>query len=134
MESGRQKSNRRTFLRIASTGILSVFGILWYKMALVQNQKARGMKKVFPFHKNKPVAFIENYIIVNHEKETVVFSAHCSHLGCLINKTENGKLVCPCHGSEYGPDGRPVKGPAYKNLEIIPAKISSDGTQIELEG
>jgi Rieske Fe-S protein len=133
MESGKVKNSRRTFFRIAVTGIFSIFGILWYRLTLDQAGLPGLKKRAFPFNKNKPVAFIENYIIVNQQKATIVFSAHCTHLGCLINKTENGRLVCPCHGSEYDLEGNPVKGPAYKSLVIIPAKISEDGTRIEME-
>lgn len=134
MNSGKQNNNRRTFIRLAIKGVFALFGVLWYRLVQEENGSGRKMKRVFPFNKNKSVSFDDTIIIVNREKETVVFSAHCSHLGCLINKTENGRLICPCHGSEYDLDGKPVKGPAYKKLERLPAKISADGTQIELEG
>lgn len=88
---------------------------------------------VLPFNRNKTVSFVENYIIINHEETTTVLSAHCTHLGCKINQTEKDRLVCPCHGSEYDLNGNVIKGPAYKSLELISSKITSDGTHIEIE-
>ena len=52
----------------------------------------------------------------------------------LSIRQRGDRLVCPCHGSEYDLDGNVVKGPAWKNLEIIPSKITSDGTHIEING
>ena len=85
-----------------------------------------------PFNKNKTVSFVENFIVINKNETTTVLSAHCTHLGCIINQVENDRLICPCHGSAYDLNGNVIKGPAYKNLEIVPSEISSDGSQIEI--
>lgn len=88
----------------------------------------------FPLNKNKTVAFVGDFIVINKNKPTTALSAKCTHLGCTINKAENGRLLCPCHGSEFDLEGKVIKGPAYKNLEIIPVKMNEDGTQIEITG
>ena len=113
---------------------MAFFVFLWNKLTQNHLNTILQKEKTLPFSKNKIVAFSDNYIVVNQDKKTIVLTAHCSHLGCKINKTENGKLVCPCHGSEYDLQGNVIKGPAYKNLEIIPSKISADGKYIEIGG
>jgi glycine/D-amino acid oxidase-like deaminating enzyme/nitrite reductase/ring-hydroxylating ferredoxin subunit len=45
-------------------------------------------------------------------------SAVCTHLGCLVhwNSTEQC-WDCPCHGSQFAPDGAVLNGPAIAPLE-----------------
>ncbi len=128
-----KKKGRRIFLRFIVSGIAVIFLIIWKMLTDSYIFQQRQRKRIFPFSKNKPVTFSEGVIVVNKGEKTMVFSAKCSHLGCEINRFENGKLICPCHGSEYDLDGKAVKGPAYKNLEILPSEIINSGTQIEIE-
>jgi cytochrome b6-f complex iron-sulfur subunit len=86
-------------------------------------------KVVLPLSR-RLVAFYGEYIVINKKKQVTVFSAHCTHLGCKINKLENGRLVCPCHGSEFDLEGNAVKGPAYKPLKSYAFKESTDKQQI----
>jgi len=125
---------RRSFLRLAAISFIAVLGFVWNKITLNRLEVKKQKASVLPYNKNRKVSFVENYIIISNEGKTVVLSAHCSHLGCKINRTEMDRLVCPCHGSEYDLNGNVLKGPAYRNLEVIPAKVISDGTQIEIEG
>ena len=127
-------TNRRIFLKIAAAGFISFFVFIWNKLTFQHiNSKGSDVSSI-PLNKNKEVQFVDNYIVVNSDQTTTVFSSHCSHLGCKINTMENGKLVCPCHGSEYKLDGTVIKGPAYKNLEIISSSISDDGNNIIING
>ncbi len=128
-----EKNNRRTFLRYVIVGIVSSFVLVWNKLTINHVNLMEKQNKVFPFNKNKLVAFYRKYIVVN-QKETTVFSARCTHLGCTINKFENNRLVCPCHGSEFDAEGNVVKGPAFKNLDKIPAQITDGGKQIKIPG
>jgi len=128
------KVGRRHFIRLAWLAIAAMAVFVWNKLTLNHLEMGKPKKRIFPFNKNKSVTFVGNYIIVNHEDVTKVLSSHCTHLGCTINQTENSRLVCPCHGSEYDLNGTVLKGPAYKNLKTIPSKIVADGTKIEIEG
>ena len=42
----------------------------------------------------------------------------CTHLGCELsyNSLEN-TWDCPCHGSRFTMDGKPIEAPAVKDLE-----------------
>jgi glycine/D-amino acid oxidase-like deaminating enzyme/nitrite reductase/ring-hydroxylating ferredoxin subunit len=48
------------------------------------------------------------------------FSAACTHLGCLVhwNSLEHC-WDCPCHGSQFAPDGTALNGPAVSALERV---------------
>lgn len=126
--------SRRTFLKIIVAGIVSFFIFAWNKLTLNHIETTAGGKKIFPFNKNKTVSFNDNYIIVTENNSTTVFSSHCTHLGCKIDKMKGDRFVCPCHGSEYDLNGTVIKGPAYKNLKSFPFQISEDGNNIVIEG
>ena len=127
-----ERYNRRKFLQLGAAGIGLSLVFLWDKLTLRNSHIISQKQQVFPFDKNKEVTFLHDYIVVNKDGKTEVFSSHCTHLGCVINKEENGKLVCPCHGSRYNLEGDAVKGPAYKPLEKLTSTISADGTHIEI--
>ncbi len=125
-----KKSTRRKFIWLANTGIVALFFFLWNKLTLnhigAKNQQAR----LLPLNINQPVSFYDDYIVINRGGKITVFSSHCTHLGCKISTVKNDKLICPCHGSEYNLEGRPLKGPAYKNLIPIPSEVSENGNEI----
>jgi len=128
-----EKKSRRTFLKVITVGIASFFVFIWNKFTLNQIDIIQQKERILPFNKSKQVSFFENFIVVNKNEKTTVYSSHCTHLGCKINRMENGRLACPCHGSEYDLEGKVLKGPAFKNLLILPSRLSSDGTFIEIE-
>jgi cytochrome b6-f complex iron-sulfur subunit len=53
----------------------------------------------------------------------------CTHLGCLVNCDAKG-FHCPCHGSEFAPDGTVVKGPAPKALAWVAVSKSAADTYL----
>lgn len=129
-----EKKDRRTFLKVIILGVASFFVFIWNKLTLNQIELIQQKERILPLNRNKQVSFFENYIVVNQNEKITVLSSHCTHLGCKINNIENGRLACPCHGSEYDLEGNVLKGPAYKNLEIVPSRISTDGAHIEITG
>src|SRR5829696_2290441 len=61
----------------------------------------------------------------------VAYSAICTHLGCTVlpQLSEQGYIVCPCHGSVFDPAAaaRVVSGPANRPLLALPIEVASDG-------
>ena len=44
-------------------------------------------------------------------------SASCTHLGCVVHWNSLEQCWdCPCHGSQFAPDGSPLNGPAKEPL------------------
>lgn len=127
------KHTRRNFLKIAG-GLIGLSAVgAWGELTKKQMELLNKRTITFPFNPNKEITFVDEFIIKNNEGKVTAYSAHCTHLGCLINKEQNGKLICPCHGSEYNLDGVPVKGPAYKPLEKYKASLSSNNKQVTIE-
>jgi Rieske Fe-S protein len=55
------------------------------------------------------------------------FSAMCMHLGCVVNQVDHGKIICPCHGSEYSiTDGSVYQGPSTTGLNPRTVTVSGD--------
>ncbi|MCV7135075.1 Rieske (2Fe-2S) protein [Mycobacterium hodleri] len=54
------------------------------------------------------------------------FSPVCPHAGCNVNKIADGKIVCPCHHSEFNLDGTVAQGPAKKPLEAKAVTVQGD--------
>jgi Rieske Fe-S protein len=128
------KQNRRTFIKLLYTGLFVALIAVWNKLTLKHLKAKEAKERVLPFNINKPVSFHNNFIVLNKNGETTVLSSHCTHLGCKIHELKNGRLICPCHGSEYDLNGIPLKGPAFKPLTKLKAKVSPDKSTIEISG
>ena len=73
------------------------------------------------------------YLIVEGEGAigAIGLNAICTHLGCVVpwNSGEN-KFICPCHGSQYDPEGAVVRGPAPLPLAL--AHVAVQGERVQL--
>jgi len=62
-----------------------------------------------------------HYLIVKQDGtlEDYAINAVCTHLGCVVpwNRAAN-KYMCPCHGSQYDPTGKVIRGPAPLSLAL----------------
>ncbi len=55
----------------------------------------------------------------------------CTHAGCTVTwAAKSQKFVCPCHASEFGTDGKVLKGPASEPLKTYKAKIEGNSVLV----
>jgi len=58
----------------------------------------------------------------------------CTHLGCLYAwRDEEGKFICPCHGSQFEYNGTYIRGPAPRSLDRFVVQVVSPDGQILAE-
>lgn len=66
----------------------------------------------------------------NSEEGVKALYKVCTHLGCLYNwSDQEGKFICPCHGSEFDLDGTYLRGPAPRSLDAFPVQVVDAETQ-----
>jgi cytochrome b6-f complex iron-sulfur subunit len=53
----------------------------------------------------------------------------CTHKGCDL-KASDGKLICPCHGSQFDTAGHVLNGPAKTDLQTF--QVSADEQHVIL--
>jgi len=129
----KNKHTRRNFLRAGFAGLGVGIVALWGGM--VFRQKEIGIVKsiTVPYNPNKEVSFLDEFIIINSDGITNVFSSRCTHLGCKINHLQNSELQCPCHGSSFMLDGSVVKGPALRALDKLEFEIGETRDRITVK-
>lgn len=69
------------------------------------------------------------YLIVKEDKtlESYALNAICTHLGCVVPWSEaDNKFICPCHASQYSPDGTVIRGPAPLPLELAHVHVQNN--------
>lgn len=65
---------------------------------------------------------------------TEVLTAVCPHLGCDVPwNADAKKFMCPCHGSQFAPDGSLIQGPALRGMDTLPIKTEEDTLMVRYE-
>ena len=61
----------------------------------------------------------------------VMFSSICPHLGCRYQwDGAQKRFICPCHGSQFGPQGNKLAGPAPRGLDPLPFRDKDGAAQV----
>ena len=112
--------SRRKFLNRVLAVLTIPFLYFWYKTVTMSSFLEKGKLKNIPLTGlPEGISFYDEVIIHKKGDMLSVFSSRCSHLGCTINRYENDRLICPCHGSEYSIEGLVYKGPSSRPLEKL---------------
>lgn len=141
------EQGRRNFIKKALYGVLALFGLGVLIPAVELFTPAGGREKELAFFpllaeddvprggvKKAELSFAVSgkerrmrVFIVSSPAELNVFSATCSHLGCLVNyQKDKREFVCPCHGGRYDLTGKNIAGPPPAPLTRLPVK-NQDG-------
>ncbi|MEW9492251.1 MAG: Rieske (2Fe-2S) protein [Candidatus Aramenus sulfurataquae] len=72
----------------------------------------------------------EPFLLVNFDGEMYALEAFCTHDGLSLEDgflTENGRVVCPWHGSVFDvKTGKVLDGPAKRDLKKYNVKIEGE--------
>ena len=69
--------------------------------------------------------------IIRNDKGIYALWARCTHLGCTPNWFgDQGRFRCPCHGSNYTPEGDVIAGPAPRPLWRAKVELAATGDLI----
>jgi len=126
----KKKINRREFLNLAwlaSLGFLLVdLGGMSYLFALPRFKEGEfggvltiGKVSDLPQVDSAPTNLPKVKLwISNSDKGLMALYKVCTHLGCLYNwNNQEGKFICPCHGSQFQLNGTYIQGPAPRSLD-----------------
>ena len=57
----------------------------------------------------------------------------CTHRGCDVEwAPATGRIVCPCHGSEFSSTGALLQGPAKQPLAAFPVRVEGDALVVHV--
>lgn len=124
--------DRRNFLKKAGAfcarlGLALALG--YPAFAFVLHSSRRTVHVIF-LHQERlgRVSFKNGVFLLQKEQRLKAVSARCTHLGCTVQHDPvSDRFLCPCHGSVFDAEGRRIRGPAEKDLEILPVTISKEG-------
>ncbi len=123
-DSGQSRTaSRRAFLWTLAV----VAPITWAAASMLQRVRTRRILRAVAIPADVPAGLsITGDVVVNRGVEGTLqaFAARCTHLGCRLDRAVGAEIVCACHGSRFGADGRVLAGPALRPLDRL--KVTGD--------
>lgn len=122
-EKSDKSYNRRSFLRQLSLILAAVAGFFvlisllrQFIPPLSRSGKRIKLGKIGSFPLNTYTYIPDHKIFIYRDHSGIkAISAICTHLGCTVEKVDNG-FQCPCHGSFFNERGKILSGAATKDL------------------
>ncbi|MBI4585931.1 MAG: ubiquinol-cytochrome c reductase iron-sulfur subunit [Planctomycetes bacterium] len=127
---------RRDFLGLAAAWsaicsfVMALIGSMRLPMPSVFPESNSKVKLGLPkrFDVGSSTFFPQHHLwLFRSELGFYALSSVCTHLGCIAERTADGKFSCPCHGSKFDERGRVQGGPAPRGLVWIELGISPEG-------
>lgn len=73
------------------------------------------------------------FVYRKNEKDLIVFSDICTHLGCKVTWHADQKhYISPCHDGHFDADGNVVSGPPPRPLDIYATRIENGELFVQL--
>jgi menaquinol-cytochrome c reductase iron-sulfur subunit len=63
--------------------------------------------------------------------EVRALSATCPHLGCAVGVRAEGGFTCPCHDSDFAPDGKCLGGPSPRDLDPLATRVEGGWVEVD---
>lgn len=79
------------------------------------------------FPMGRTVLDLYRLVIVRDQRGLAAMSIGCTHQLCLL-RPSGTQYICPCHGSEFGPGGERLSGPAPRGLPWYELVAAPNGT------
>ena len=135
-EEEKVKINRQEFLNLAwlaslgflvleVSGVTVLFAYPRFKEGEFGGIFTFGKVTDLPEKGSGPANIPKVKLWLSHTDEGVIgLYKVCPHLGCLYGwSDQDGKFICPCHGSQYELDGDYIQGPAPRSLDRFALQI-----------
>lgn len=72
--------------------------------------------------------------LTHTERGVLALYKVCTHLGCLYGwNDQEGKFICPCHGSQFAYDGTYILGPAPRSLDRFVVQVLAPDGKVLVE-
>jgi cytochrome b6-f complex iron-sulfur subunit len=116
----------------------AALGMLRLPKAAVLPSPSRKFRVVLPEALAPGEAFVppgRSVALFRDPQGIHAISIVCTHLGCIVKPTAQG-FECPCHGSQFAPDGHVTRGPAPTALPWLevrqagPAVVVNEGVTV----
>jgi nitrite reductase/ring-hydroxylating ferredoxin subunit len=125
-------ATRRQFLRGLVTAAVALVAGATGTLAGARSRRARVAKVTLAAPTGDGVVVYREVVLVRAGGELRAFSSRCPHLGCRLAGTSGGELVCPCHGSRFGLDGKRHAGPAAADLTALEVVASPEAGRVDV--
>jgi len=120
----RSSITRKEFMRISWIILLLPVIWLWYSIVRRQLSEIPQFSEIrLPAIIPAGISFFDRVISIHNADKILFLPSRCTHLGCTIRSVENNELICPCHGSRFGLDGRKLMGPASQPLTQLSYRV-----------
>jgi Rieske Fe-S protein len=114
-------------------GAAGAFLWTWRTLGRDRRERQRVRRLTLSYPAAEGVTFHGDVILVRTGGSVTAFSSRCPHLGCRIDRAEDGVLSCPCHGSRFDSRGKRLAGPAAADLERLAVTPSSEARKLDVE-
>jgi Rieske Fe-S protein len=71
-------------------------------------------------------------IVIHDGDDYRAFTSTCTHEQCTVGDFRGGRIVCPCHGSQYDAHGQVVVGPAPRALREFAVSLDAESQKLTI--
>ncbi len=124
------------FLMLDLGGVTYLFSMPRFKEGEFGGLFTIGKVSELPEKGSPPVNYPKVKLwLSNTDKGVMALYKVCTHLGCLYNwNSQEGKFICPCHGSQFQANGTYIQGPAPRSLDrFVVQAVDPNSNQIIAE-